>query len=49
TYLSFQFVTVTLIEVSWLPPLWAVIGLAAGAAYGLLSSALAVRRHLRSV
>jgi cell division transport system permease protein len=49
TYLSFHFVTATLIEVSWLPPLWALIGLAAGAAYGLLSSALAVRRHLRSV
>jgi cell division transport system permease protein len=49
TYLSFHFVTATLIEVSWLPPLWAMIGLAAGAAYGLLSSAIAVRRHLRSV
>jgi cell division transport system permease protein len=49
TYLSFHFVTATLIEVSWLPSLWAVIGLSAGAAYGLLSSAIAVRRHLRSV
>jgi cell division transport system permease protein len=49
TYLSFHFVTATLIEVSWLPSLWAVIGLSAGAAYGLLSSAIAVRLHLRSV
>jgi cell division transport system permease protein len=49
TYLSFHFVTATLIEVSWIPPIWAVFGLGAGAAYGLLSSALAVRRHLRTI
>ena len=49
TYLSFHFVTVTLIEVSWIPLAWAALGVAAGAAYGLLSSAFAVRRHLRAV
>jgi cell division transport system permease protein len=49
TYLSFHFVTVTLLEVSWIPMAWAALGVALGATYGLLSSAFAVRRHLRAV
>lgn len=49
TYGSFQFVTATLLEVRWFPTEWAILGVAGGAGYGLLSSALAVRRHLRSV
>jgi cell division transport system permease protein len=49
TFASFHFVTATLIEVSWLPAAWAAVGIVAGAAYGLISSALAVRRHLRTV
>jgi cell division transport system permease protein len=49
TYASYRFVTASLIEVSWLPMAWAVIGITAGAVYGLVSSAMAVRRHLRSV
>ncbi len=49
TFGSFHFVTATLIEVQWLPATWAMIGIAAGAGYGLVSSALAVRRHLRTV
>jgi cell division transport system permease protein len=49
TFASFHFVTATLIEVQRLPTAWAAMGIAAGAVYGLLSSALAVRRHLRWV
>lgn len=49
TYLSFHFVTSSLLQLSWLPTAWALLGVAAGAVYGLLSSALAVRRHLRAV
>jgi hypothetical protein len=36
-------------QVDWLPAGWALLGIAAGALYGLLSSAVAVHRHLRSV
>lgn len=49
TYLCFHWVTATLIQVSWIPMAWAAAGVVAGAAYGLVSSALAVRRHLRAV
>lgn len=49
TYLSFHFVTVTLLPVAWLPNAWAVFGVVAGSVYGLLSSAVAVRTHLRGV
>jgi cell division transport system permease protein len=49
TYLAARIVDSTLIQVAWLPPLWALLGLGAGAVYGLLSSAVAVHRHLRSL
>jgi len=49
TFASFHFVTATLIEVTWLPVGWVILGVTAGAAYGLISSALAVRRHLRAI
>lgn len=49
TYLTMRVVDGTLMKVAWLPAGWALLGLAAGAVYGLLASAVAVHRHLRSV
>lgn len=50
TYTAFRIVSTSLeMEMAWLPPAWAFAGIAVGAAYGLLSSAVAVRRHLRAV
>ena len=49
TFLAFEAVSATLIQVTWLPAEWAVVGVLAGGVYGLLSSAVAVRRHLRTI
>lgn len=49
TFLAFEAVSATLIPVTWLPAEWALIGVAVGGIYGLLSSAVAVRRHLRAI
>jgi cell division transport system permease protein len=49
TYLAYYFVTITLIRILWLPSLWLAAMVAFGAAFGLFSSALAVRRHLRTL
>ena len=49
TFLAFEAVSATLIQVAWLPAEWALVGVAVGGIYGLLSSAVAVRRHLRSI
>jgi cell division transport system permease protein len=49
TYATYQLINVTLIQVAWLPSAWPAIGVAMGAAFGLLSSAVAVRRHLRAL
>ena len=49
TFLAFEGVSATLIPVIWLPAEWALIGVLAGGCYGLLSSAVAVRRHLRTI
>ena len=46
TFAAFQVVNLALLEIAWLPTTWAAAGVAAGAMYGLLSSAVAVRRHL---
>jgi cell division transport system permease protein len=47
TYTAFRLVDTSLIQIAWLPAAWPVIGVAVGAAFGLLASAVAVRRHLR--
>lgn len=49
TFSAYKVVNLTLIEVEWLPPAWMLLGVVAGAVYGLLSSAIAVRQHLRIV
>lgn len=49
TYLAFRFVNVTLLSIAWIPNAWLAATVAAGAAYGILASGLAVRRHLRTL
>jgi cell division transport system permease protein len=49
TYGAFYVVDLSLIRISWPPAAWALLAVAVGAAYGLLASAVAVRRHLRAV
>jgi cell division transport system permease protein len=49
TYVTFHFVSLQLLRLSWLPLPWAGLGVVTGAAFGFLSSAVAVRRHLRAV
>lgn len=49
TYGTYRGVYAYLFEVSWVPGAWVGAGLAAGSVFGMLSSALAIRRHLREV
>jgi cell division transport system permease protein len=49
TYGVFVVVDRVLIQLSWIPVLWAVLGVVGGALFGFLASAFAVRRHLRAV
>lgn len=47
TFLTFRVVTTTLMEIEWVPGIWLLATVAAGALYGFAASAVAVRRHLR--
>ena len=38
-----------LFELAWLPGAWILLGLVVGGAFGAMSSAMAIRRHLREV
>ena len=49
TYGVFAFVNASLIRLAWFPAEWALLGILAGAVFGLLASAASVRRHLRLV
>ena len=49
TWATYRAVTQFLFEVTWMPLAWAAAVVAAGAAFGILASAIAVRRHLREV
>ncbi|HEX2094834.1 MAG TPA: permease-like cell division protein FtsX [Longimicrobiaceae bacterium] len=48
-YTAFRLVDAVLIRIEWLPLPWVVAGVIAGAGFGLISSGIAVRRHLRAV
>lgn len=48
TYATFRAVSAGLIQIAWLPLPYTLLGIGVGAAFGLLSSAAAVRRHLRT-
>jgi cell division transport system permease protein len=49
TWGTYRTVVEFLFEVTWIPTTWAAALVGAGAAFGVLSSAIAVRRHLREV
>ena len=49
TRLVFGLLSGAVVQLEWLPPLYMFAGLAAGALVGVLSSAIAVRRHLREI
>jgi cell division transport system permease protein len=49
TYGAFRVVTLAILEIQWLPWIWTFGAIACGATYGLISSAVAVRRHLRAI
>jgi cell division transport system permease protein len=49
TYATYRGVYSMLFEVAWLPSAWVSLGLLAGGMFGSVSSALAIRRHLREV
>lgn len=49
TYATYRGVYSFLFEVAWLPTAWVGLGLVVGAAFGAISSGLAIRRHLREV
>lgn len=49
TYGAYRVVDATLLRVEWLPFAWVAAGVAAGTLFGFLSSAVAVRRHLRAL
>jgi cell division transport system permease protein len=49
TWGMFRLVDAYLFQVSWMPSAWAAMVVVAGAIFGVLSSAIAVRRHLSEV
>jgi cell division transport system permease protein len=49
TYVAFRVLDSTMFRIEWIPGRWVLGVVAAGTAFGFLSSALAVRRHLRAV
>jgi cell division transport system permease protein len=49
TYATYRGVSTYLFEVAWMPSAWIALGLVAGAVFGAVSSALAIRRHLQEV
>ena len=49
TYGTYRGVYAYLFEIAWVPGMWVGAGLALGSAFGMVSSALAIRRHLREV
>jgi len=49
TYSTYRGVYSYLFEIAWVPAGWIALGLLAGGAFGAVSSALAIRRHLREV
>lgn len=49
TYGTYRGVYAYLFEIAWVPGGWVASGLAVGGAFGMISSALAIRRHLREI
>jgi cell division transport system permease protein len=49
TYVTFRVAYSFLFEISWMPLPWVLLGVLAGAVFGVLASGVSVRRHLREV
>lgn len=49
TYATYRSVYASLFEIAWIPDPWVLAGIGGGVLFGILSSALAVRRHLREI
>jgi cell division transport system permease protein len=49
TYVTYTLLGSTMFAVEWLPSEWIVLTVLAGTAFGLVSSLIAVRRHLQAV
>ena len=49
TYVTFRAVYAFLFQLSWIPGAWVLLGVSAGAAFGVIASGFSVRRHLREV
>jgi cell division transport system permease protein len=49
TYGTYRGVYSYLFEIAWVPNGWVALGMASGGVFGALSSALAIRRHLKEV
>jgi cell division transport system permease protein len=49
TWVTYRILGSTMFQVSWLPSEWIVVVILVGTAFGLVSSLVAVRRHLREV
>jgi cell division transport system permease protein len=49
TYVTYKLLGSTMFAVEWLPSEWIVLTVLAGTAFGLISSLIAVRRHLQAV
>ena len=49
TYATYRAVYAYLFEIAWIPQVWIVGGIGAGVLFGIVSSGLAVRRHLREI
>jgi cell division transport system permease protein len=49
TYAAYRVIDQSLYQIEWLPGWWTLAGVAIGAAFGFLSSVVAVRRNLRLV
>ena len=49
TWATYRGVYAFLFQLAWIPPMWILAGLASGAFFGAIASALAIGRHLRQV
>jgi cell division transport system permease protein len=48
TYFVYRVLSGRVVQLAWMPPEWVALGLAAGALLGMMASAIAVRRYLRT-
>jgi cell division transport system permease protein len=49
TYLVFRLLSDSVMELRWMPAAWVLLGFAMGSIFGVIASALAVRRHLQEI